>query len=52
MPPRPASWSSTLEALNHRPMTREEVRRHTIAAGLVDRVLIPADGERIDLGAG
>lgn len=39
-----------LEALNHCPMTRDELRRHLTAAGLLDRVAVPGDGERIDLG--
>jgi L-ascorbate metabolism protein UlaG (beta-lactamase superfamily) len=38
-----------LEALNHCPMTRKELRRHTIAAGLAPRVAIPADGEQVEL---
>jgi L-ascorbate metabolism protein UlaG (beta-lactamase superfamily) len=33
-----------LEALNHCPMTRDELRRHATAAGLVERVRAPADG--------
>lgn len=38
-----------LEAINHCPMTRRELDRHTIAAGVRDRLLIPADGEQIEL---
>lgn len=38
-----------LEALNHCPMTRDELRRHTVAAGLADRVRIPLDGEELAL---
>jgi len=36
-----------LEALNHCPMTREELRRHLRAAGLSDRVSVPEDGQRL-----
>jgi len=36
-----------LEALNHCPMTRDELRRHLTAAGLAGRVEVPADGERL-----
>lgn len=39
-----------LEALNHCPMSRDELRRHTAAAGLAERVAIPGDGERLELG--
>lgn len=38
-----------LEALNHCPMTRDELRRHTAAADLADRVHIPLDGEELAL---
>jgi len=40
-----------LEALNHCPMTRDELRRHVTAAGVDARVAIPGDGESIDLTA-
>jgi L-ascorbate metabolism protein UlaG (beta-lactamase superfamily) len=36
-----------LESLNHCPMTRDELRRHLVAAGLADRVRIPDDGETL-----
>ena len=36
-----------LEALNHCPMTRNELRRHLVAAGLDQRVRVPEDGELI-----
>jgi L-ascorbate metabolism protein UlaG (beta-lactamase superfamily) len=36
-----------LEALNHCPMTREELHRHLVAAGLSERVRIPDDGEAL-----
>ena len=36
-----------LEALNHCPMSRDELRRHLVAAGLEDRVRIPDDGEAL-----
>lgn len=53
---RHAAWARIvavhLEALNHCPMTRDELRRHTVAAGVDSRVLIPADGERLALGPG
>lgn len=39
-----------LEALNHCPMTRDELRRHLVAAGLAERVRVPADGETLELG--
>ena len=38
-----------LEALNHCPMRRDELRRHLVAAALEDRVRIPADGETLRL---
>jgi len=37
-----------LEALNHCPVTRAGLRAHTEAAGLRDRVRIPADGETME----
>jgi hypothetical protein len=36
-----------LEALNHCPMTRDELRRHLVTAGLADRVRVPQDGEAL-----
>jgi L-ascorbate metabolism protein UlaG (beta-lactamase superfamily) len=36
-----------LEALNHCPMSRDELRRHLVAAGLDERVRIPRDGEAL-----
>jgi L-ascorbate metabolism protein UlaG (beta-lactamase superfamily) len=36
-----------LEALNHCPMSRAELRRHLATAGLGDRVRIPQDGEAL-----
>jgi L-ascorbate metabolism protein UlaG (beta-lactamase superfamily) len=36
-----------LEALNHCPMTRDELRRHLVAAALDERVRIPRDGEAL-----
>lgn|SRR5215204_282387 len=36
-----------LEALNHCPMSRDELRRHLVAAGLDERVRIPGDGEAL-----
>jgi L-ascorbate metabolism protein UlaG (beta-lactamase superfamily) len=36
-----------LEALNHCPLTRAELRAEVDAAGVGDRVLIPADGEAL-----
>ncbi len=36
-----------LEALNHCPMSRDELRRHLAAAGLDQRVRIPHDGEAL-----
>jgi len=36
-----------LEALNHCPMTRAELRRHLVAAGLAERVRVPQDGEAL-----
>ncbi len=38
-----------LEALNHCPVTRDELHRHLVAAGVRDRVDIPADGETLEL---
>ena len=36
-----------LEALNHCPMSRDELRRHLVAAGLDERVRVPDDGEAL-----
>ena len=36
-----------LEALNHCPMTRDELRRHLVAAGVDGRFEVPADGETL-----
>jgi L-ascorbate metabolism protein UlaG (beta-lactamase superfamily) len=36
-----------LEALNHCPMSRDELHRHLVAAGLDERVRIPRDGEAL-----
>jgi L-ascorbate metabolism protein UlaG (beta-lactamase superfamily) len=36
-----------LEALNHCPMSRDELRRHLVAAALDERVHIPRDGEAL-----
>lgn len=36
-----------LEALNHCPMTRAEIRRHATAAGIGERLVIPVDGEEL-----
>ncbi|WP_430765373.1 MBL fold metallo-hydrolase [Pseudomonas citronellolis] len=33
-----------LEAINHCPVTRHELRQAALAAGLADRLLVPADG--------
>lgn len=41
--------ASHLEAAHHALNTRAELRRHLIEAGLLDRVLIPADGETCTL---
>lgn len=42
-----------LEALDHCPTTRAEVRARMLDAGLADKVLVPEDGEEIELtGAG
>ncbi|WP_256278415.1 MBL fold metallo-hydrolase [Rhodococcus erythropolis] len=38
-----------LEALNHCPATREDVRSRARADGVADRVLVPADGETLAL---
>jgi L-ascorbate metabolism protein UlaG (beta-lactamase superfamily) len=38
-----------LEALNHCPMTRDDLRRHLIAAGLDRQVQVPADGAVVRL---
>ncbi len=40
-----------LEALDHCPVTREELRQHMAAEGLADRVHVPADGERLSFEA-
>ena len=37
-----------LEVLNHCPVTRTGLRAHVVAAGLGDRVLIPADDELLE----
>lgn len=39
-----------LEALNHCPVTREDVRRAATAAGLGQKIEIPDDGQQIDFG--
>jgi hypothetical protein len=39
-----------LEALNHCPMSRDELRRHLVAAGLDERVRIPQDGDALCVG--
>ena len=36
-----------LEALNHCPMSRDELRRHLVAAELDERVRIPREGEAL-----
>ena len=41
-----------LEALNHCPVSRTGLRAHVEAAGLGDRVRIPADGEALTSGHG
>lgn len=41
-----------MEALNHCPVTRTGLRAHVEAAGLGDRVRIPADGEALTWGHG
>ena len=38
-----------LEALSHCPMTRDALARTVVAAGVADRVRIPADGEALEL---
>jgi L-ascorbate metabolism protein UlaG (beta-lactamase superfamily) len=38
-----------LEALNHCPLTRDTLARTLVAAGVEDRVVIPADGETLAL---
>ena len=38
-----------LEALNHCPLTRAELRAAVDEAGVGDRVAIPADGETLRL---
>ena len=38
-----------LEAINHCAMSREELRRHAVGAGIDDRLVVPADGERVAL---
>jgi L-ascorbate metabolism protein UlaG (beta-lactamase superfamily) len=37
-----------LEALSHCPVTRAELRQAAAAAGLADRLLVPADGETLE----
>jgi len=37
-----------LEALSHCPVTRDELRAAAAAAGLADRIAIPADGETLE----
>ena len=41
-----------LEAINHCLVTRADLRNALVAAGVVERVAIPADGEWLDLSAG
>lgn len=38
-----------LEAINHCAMSRAELRRHAVGAGIADRLVVPEDGERVAL---
>ena len=38
-----------LEALNHCPITREELKRELLKSNLLEKVYIPEDGEVIEL---
>jgi L-ascorbate metabolism protein UlaG (beta-lactamase superfamily) len=50
---RRAPWAAVvvvhLEALNHCPMRRDDLRRQLVAAGLGRRVVVPGDGSRLVL---
>lgn len=39
-----------LEAINHCPVTRRELRKAAIDMGVAHKLLIPADGERLEVG--
>lgn len=39
-----------LEAINHCPVTRQELRQAAIETGVAHRLLIPADGQRLAIG--